>query len=378
MEFDLAEHLVGREGIGLLPRSEQAQLKSYVLEAHEARAKEDAQDVLTTAVVAAAGSLEPTADPTLFTLRVPVETDAGMEQAGFWVDVANPRFWLLHTKTKAKPAGVALRRLLLMNTGLDAAWLPRSQLRQVQHTFRPFGFKLAFDERPFYNRDTDVVELREPTHKLAIEHAGVGAEEMYALLEERELTRRALAVSEVSFWDRTSEGVQVMRLTREGRLRSAGTSLDSHLHAARNLVRLYEDFVLSLERIFGIRLLADDTSIMIEGRPLSLDARKPEGFEFEQLVSRMFSGIEPFRLLGTVDWRESDLAWVEAIDLHTGAPLRLDMTPEWIRVYLARGLCGNSLARLVTNLQKSYNADLGFFDEEATALFQPQSVLAGR
>jgi hypothetical protein len=102
---------------------------------------------------------------------------------------------------------------------------------------------------------------------------------------------------------------------------------------------------------------------VIEGRPLGLEASKPAGFDFEQLVGRLVSGVEPFRLLGSIEWREDELAWVEAVDLHTASSVRMDLTPDWVRMYL-----GNTLARFVTNLQRSYNADLRFLDASADEL----------
>lgn len=370
MERDLAEHLVGGEGAGLLPRSGHAQLKTYVVEAHRARELDQARDALEGAAARAGAELRSTDDPSLHLLNVSVvvESEAAPEPAGFWLDTANPRFWLLHSKTTAKPAQQALRLLIGSSPDLDQGWLPRSQLRSVQSAFRPFGFRLGFDERPFY-RGRDVFELAEPTHKLNVEHAGVGAEDMYELLETSEVTKRAMAVSEVAFWDRSAAGTQLLRLTRNGRLRSFGSSLESHLQAARSVLRSYEAFVLSLERTFGLRIADDaDNGMVIEGRPMALRVAKPEGFDFKQLVERLVSGVEPFRLLGTVSWLDEDLAWVDAIDLHTSAPVRLDMTPDWVRVYLGQGLCGNTIARFLTNLQRSYNADFGFFDSVTSTL----------
>jgi hypothetical protein len=375
MERDLADHLVGREGAGLLPRSEQAQLKTYIVEAHRANSLKGARAVLEEAVGRAGADLSTTDDPSLYLLRLRVETETRSDEAGFWVDSANPRFWLLHSKSNAKPAQQALRTLLSAIPALDRGWLPRGQLRGVQHIFRPFGFRLGFDERPFY-RGHDVVELQEPTHKLNVEHAGVGAESMFALLEGSEVTRRAMAVSEVAFWERSAIGTQLLRLSREGRLRSMGASLETHLQAARSLLRGYEMFVLELERTFGLRLSEDqELGVIFEGQPVALDVEKPPGFEFKQLVERLVSGVEPFRLLGTVDWIDEDLAWVSAVDLHTDAPVRLDMTPDWIRLYLRQGLCGNTVARFATNLQRSYNADFRFFDPLTAGLLGEASMV---
>ena len=374
MERDLAEHLAGREGTGLLPRSKQARLKTHVVEAHDASTLDEVREALEVAVGAGGAELRPTGDPSLFLLTATMVGDEGIEEAGFWVDAANPRFWLLHSKTKARPTTHAVRRMIAHNPRLDVAWLPRNQMRHVQHSYSPFGFRLGFDERLFY-QGRDVAELQEPTHKLAVEHAGVGAEGMYALLESNELTRRAMAVAEVAFWERGDGGTQIMRLSRDGRLQSKGPSLDSHLGAAHRLLSGYERFVRGLEQTFALRMSEEDTGdVVIQGRPLSLDAAKPEGFAFAQLVERLLSGVEPFRLLGTIDWREEDLAWVEAVDLHTGTPVRLDLTPQWVRMYLGAGLCGNTLARFVTNLQRSYNADLRFLDPSADKLLGPPTA----
>lgn len=368
MERDLAEHLAGRAGTELVPRSKQARLKTHVLEAHGARDVHEAREAIEAAIGSTGAELRETGDATLFVLTMTIEAEGGREDAGFWIDVANPRFWLLHSKTKAKPTTLAMRRLIAHNPHLDVAWLPRHQMRRVQHNYNPFGFRLGFDERLFY-QGRDVAELQEPTHKLAVEHAGVGAEGMYALLEGNQLTRRAMAVAEVAFWESGDAGTQLMRLGRDGRLQSQGPSLDSHLGAAHRLLTSYERFVRDLENQFALRVSESDTGdVVIEGRPLSVEAAKPEGFEFEQLVQRLLSGVEPFRLLGSVEWRDEDLAWVEAVDLHTSTPVRLDLTPQWIRMYLRAGLCGNTLARFVTNLQRSYNADLRFLDASADKL----------
>jgi len=368
MARDLSEHLAGRAGSGLLPRSEKSPLKTNVVEAHDAGSLDQARERLEAAVDEDGTSLQPTTDPSLFLLTTELSTDQGPEQAGFWIDTANPRFWLLHSKTKAAPTRQALRRLVAHNPRLDVAWLPRDQMRRVQHSSNPFGFRLGFDERLFYER-RDVTQLEEATHKLSVEHAGVGAEAMYGLLENSDVTRRALAVAEVAFWESTERGGQILRLTRDGRLQSQGPSLDSHLGAAHRLLGGYGRFIRGLERAFGLRLSeADNGDVTIEGRPLGLEAAKPEGFDFEQLVGRLVSGVEPFRLLGSVDWQDEDLAWVEAVDLHTGSSVRMDLTPDWIRMYLGEGHCGNTLARFVTNLQRSYNADLRFLEPAAQEL----------
>ncbi len=70
----------------------------------------------------------------------------------------------------------------------------------------------------------------------------------------------------------------------------------------------------------------------------------------------MFAAKEPFRLW-TVPRRVGDSEWeANAGDLHVGEPLRLEISPDRIRVLLGERTCGNTLARLLTNLQQQLDA----------------------
>lgn len=62
---------------------------------------------------------------------------------------------------------------------------------------------------------------------------------------------------------------------------------------------------------------------------------------------------------------------VEAVDLHIGQRLRFDITPDWLRVYLFEGGCGNTVARLVSNLQHHFDGALSILDKELDAGLRP-------
>jgi hypothetical protein len=42
---------------------------------------------------------------------------------------------------------------------------------------------------------------------------------------------------------------------------------------------------------------------------------------------------------------------IEAVDLHTSSRLRLDVTPDFMRIYLGPNACGNTVARILRNIQ---------------------------
>ena len=71
---------------------------------------------------------------------------------------------------------------------------------------------------------------------------------------------------------------------------------------------------------------------------------------------RIFSCGQPFRLWGVPVPLGSDYYRVRAVDLHVGTPIDFEVAPEFVRVYLPAGSCGNSVMRMYTNLQHHYDS----------------------
>lgn len=75
---------------------------------------------------------------------------------------------------------------------------------------------------------------------------------------------------------------------------------------------------------------------------------------------------------------------VQAVDLHVGQRLKIEMGDDWIRVSVREGVCGNTVARLIANLQQYVNSPLRLADPELQAALDqtlsypdiPEDVLA--
>jgi len=91
--------------------------------------------------------------------------------------------------------------------------------------------------------------------------------------------------------------------------------------------------------------------------------------DLEPFVDNLFSSREPFRLWG-VPRMQGESVELEAVDLHVGQTLRIDVGKQWLRIYLTKGNCGNSVARLASNLQHRFDASLTFVDVELQAALQ--------
>jgi hypothetical protein len=93
-------------------------------------------------------------------------------------------------------------------------------------------------------------------------------------------------------------------------------------------------------------------------------AGMPIGIRFSRSISdlpafceELFSSRAPFRLWGQPAVTE-DHASVEAVDLHMGQRLSMELGRDWMRVYLHTGSCGNTVARLISNLQTRFDGAL--------------------
>ena len=74
----------------------------------------------------------------------------------------------------------------------------------------------------------------------------------------------------------------------------------------------------------------------------------------ERFVDMLFNCAKPFRLGGIKSVVEPGYYKVLAVDLHTGGPLTFEIAAGMMRIYLRQGSCGNTIMRLLTNLQSLY------------------------
>ncbi len=75
-----------------------------------------------------------------------------------------------------------------------------------------------------------------------------------------------------------------------------------------------------------------------------------------KLLDKLLSSTKPFRLWGLKRQINKDYYKAVCVDLHTANKLTMEASPEWIRIYLPYGACGNTVLRLLTNIQQYYDS----------------------
>lgn len=104
----------------------------------------------------------------------------------------------------------------------------------------------------------------------------------------------------------------------------------------------------------------------VTGGPIAIRFSKPI-HDQAAFLSELFSSRAPFWLWGRPAVTAGGFAEVAAVDLHVGQQLRIDVGNDWMRIYLEKRDGGNAVARLVSNLQRHFDAALQMVDPELQA-----------
>jgi len=125
-----------------------------------------------------------------------------------------------------------------------------------------------------------------------------------------------------------------------------------------SITRLYEQVTQAIERTIWLQVeetrLRDSMDITLRGAPVTLEFDPPLDLPtFQNFVTTTFErGQGPLRLWGNPIYLSDKKVHVYGIDLHLWQRIYLDLTPNRFVVILPRGTCGNTVHRLVTNIQR--------------------------
>ena len=153
----------------------------------------------------------------------------------------------------------------------------------------------------------------------------------------------------------------------QGRFVARGDSFEVHLGFVSQAVGQYAESVRKLEDEFQIKWSGSpQEGATFSGRVLTMSFGRPIA-DLDHFVAGLFSCKDPFRLWAVPQFLGKDFVAAEAVDLHIGEQIRLDISPTWLRLYLPEGACGNTIARLFANLQHRYDATIDAGTETVAA-----------
>jgi len=286
-----------------------------------------------------------------------VETTVRNEHVVMYLDFTNPRYWLLHSMGSSNAMDWLIDRLVTASPELDRAWIPADLLERVSAMGSFRGLSLDYDRRVV--PDVDFQSPAAPVEFLKMQLWGNKAGDILRILREQEAFphETTLAKVKVKFWlsGEVDGEFSLDDIKYDGKVTARGTSFQSHIALVSHVYEAYAQQIGKLEESYALGAYESDGRLSLEGAPVNLLLDRPIS-NLEIFCESIFSCGEPFRLWGVPTRLAEDFYRVQAIDLHVGSPLQFEIAPQFLRVYLPAGSCGNSVVRLYTNLQHHYDS----------------------
>jgi hypothetical protein len=357
--------MISRADLGqLVPLDGPVPAKTFVIEVHT-------DDSAAYLAELAPHSVQPTDDAYLWRLSVP---GAGE----FLVDGLDQRFWSFHTTMPSDQAAAWLRARVESRPDTDWMWLPSAHLRHVAPTAFSRRVRTEFDGARLAQSEDAAQDLR-------VQLTGSHADQLLDQIAALPQYRHAVSFHSIEVvMDDPELGPLREAVKRSGLFAAHGEDFAHHAQFVRTVVDRYASLIDAVEAqaltfaplpyrettIQGLSFDADDPGgASFSGAPIGIRFSRQIS-DLQAFCDELFSARAPWRLWGQPEVTQGT-AVVNAVDLHVGQRLDVEIGSDWMRVYLAAGACGNTVARLVSNLQARFDSALSLSHpglQEAAAL----------
>jgi hypothetical protein len=328
-------------------RGKQAELKTYIMESNNA----------TTEISGHMFATQYSTDlPEISILRLEYENRVGT----FYVDSTDKRFLVLYTNDLVEIADPLYNRLVHSTSNyFDKIWLPTEVLDDLSklsgNVFKGFGLKYS-DFFASVERDQTLDELR------VAATGPLSSEALNALNTSKKLGNK-LSYSKMRVLRGNDESFATDELRFNGRIiTTSGDSAEDHVSFVDIIRKFYRRLIEHVEgSSIGVRKVED--RMLLEGHAFDLELNR-EIDDLDRFTRILLNSRKPFRLWGLKNKVFPNMQKVAAVDLHTGDPIDLEITPSLIRVYLPKKACGNTVLRLYVNLQHHFDSSIRFNGEK--------------
>jgi len=313
--------------------------------------------------------------------------DEKTNSAEFIIDSLNPRFLVFHTLSNAKATDrFIFNRLTQYHREFDLFWLPVELLESVEKRERVTGWEAAFqplldqsnfvhqeDDQDAADLDEEMRELEEeipeesPNHtRLRINILRPNAMNTYWKLKQQESSvfpDVPLSSVLAERFDNDLSTQARARIKWNGKITGRGTDFSAYSQIVNGTLDNYASVVTSLESQYSLGLTPCHEGHLgfgLKGEPFCVSFESP--INVDSVVHGMFNCIPPFRLMGEPEKLADDYYVIDAVDLHVGQPLAIEVSPRLLRIYLYEGTCGNSVVRILRSLQHHVDSNLSHPD----------------
>jgi len=273
-----------------------------------------------------------------------------------YFDISDERFWLFHSFGESKIVENFVNSIVTYNNNqLDYSWFSSNFLENECSLGIGEGFNIKYNNS-FLDLDNNLLDNSLKSFTMLF--WGAKPKDVLSGLKDNSTLVSGVSLSKIKQVIKTDDGFVKENIGRNGKFTLwKGDSIDSHLWAVENIKEKYSDLIRFFEDNYRIRYYSTDSGLNIKGTySLIRFNKKIENIEF--FLSHLLTGNLPFRIFGFTQKINEKYFKVNAIDLHTNDKFNMEITPDFIRVYLYENSCGNIITRLMTNLQRYYDSQV--------------------
>jgi hypothetical protein len=233
------------------------------------------------------------------------------------------------------------------------------------------GLNLDYDRRIL--PDVDFESEETPVEFLKMQLWGNKAHDVLRVLMDKDAFPHESTLSKVKIkhWlkDTADGGFSIDDIKYDGKITARGTSFRSHIDVIQKIHSAYRELITRVEQKYQLRWREVDGRRSLSGEPINFAFERPIS-NLMSFCTHLFDAADPFRLWGVPVIIGEEYVRIAAVDLHVGSRLNFEITPEFIRVYLPEGGCGNSVVRVYTNLQHYYDSLIRAQDGDERSIFE--------
>ena len=277
-------------------------------------------------------------------------------QHRFFIDYDDARFWRVYTLEESEDAKNVISDLVSgVRNGLDYTWMPVEQQRDIMDMgeFRDVGVNYEADEV----FSEDYIDDRLAFGDLRVESSGRGTSTLFEILDKQEELSSFLSLASIGIKREIGSSFILERVTHKGRFTtSGGDSIQLHLDTVDEITSRYSTLLNRIEEHHRISYESKQHGTGIDGQPLVI-ALDNEIEDVREFIDNVITATNPLRLWGAKTQLDTQYWKVKGIDLHNNDKYTMEISPEWIRLYLDEDACGNTALRIYSNLQRHYDSN---------------------
>ncbi|MDT3765837.1 hypothetical protein [Priestia filamentosa] len=286
-----------------------------------------------------------------------------------FIEQINSRFSTLYTTEPSKFSDRLTLSYVKNSTILDSLWISGkmfdkflNDITSYHHSQRftrmKFEFNAMFEQDHLENNG---IQEHKVSSVSLVEELGGIVEKLDGV---RQYFSSFYSVGSLRFPSNVGRGGH--DVYQNGKFTNRSDSFTDHRVQLREVVKVYQEMTERLEKKVWIEANEINNNLngtSFKASPVTIKFNKPlRCHVFNNFVESTFpKGREPFKIYGEIKRFSEEHVHIYGVDLHLWQNVMLDLSTTEFILFLPKGTCGNTIHRLVTNIQRFLDPEINVY-----------------